>query len=137
MKKKIDIIVLSLVAVAFFAVAALNIYQPDRPTESQTEQRTLAKFPKFSFATLLDGSYFADIDLFVSDTFLAREELISFAKEWKLLYGLPAKDDDVHFITVNPQDTEGIDIDIPDITERESESESASRSRAGLSPTTL
>ncbi|MBR4292207.1 MAG: Ig-like domain-containing protein [Clostridia bacterium] len=124
MKKKIDIIVLSLVAVAFFAVAALNIYQPNRPTESQTEQRTLAKFPEFSVNALLDGSYFADIDLFVSDTFLAREELISFAKEWKLLYGLPANDDDVHFITVNPQDTEGIEIDIPEITERESESES-------------
>ncbi|MGN1442830.1 MAG: DHHW family protein [Acutalibacteraceae bacterium] len=50
---------------------------PLRPTYSEVEKRELAKFPKFSFTTLVSGSYFKDIDTWFADTFPFREGLIT------------------------------------------------------------
>lgn len=50
---------------------------PLRPSESAIEKRKLAVFPEFSVASLLDGSYFAGISLWFSDTFPLRDELVS------------------------------------------------------------
>lgn len=79
--KPIDKIVLAVVLVLLVCVSALNLLQTERPTVSVTENRTLATMPEFSVSTLLSGEYFADISAFLSDTFLARDTLVSISKK--------------------------------------------------------
>ncbi len=89
MKNKItDIVCLCAAALLFGAVAVLNIVQTDRPTVSETEQRELAKMPAFSLEALADGSYFQDLSLFFSDTFLYRDKLVGVSKEMDTLKGI-------------------------------------------------
>lgn len=47
-----------------------------RPKYSETEKRTLNKFPEFSFTALFSGDYFDDINLWYADTFPFRDKLI-------------------------------------------------------------
>ncbi|MBQ7929879.1 MAG: hypothetical protein IJ334_02535 [Clostridia bacterium] len=89
MKNKIvDIVCLCMAALLFGGVALLNIVQTDRPTVSETEQRELAKMPEFSLEALADGSYFQDLSLFFSDTFLYRDKLVGVSKEMDTLKGI-------------------------------------------------
>ena len=85
--KKIDIITLLLVAVLFGGVACANLFQTDRPTESIEEKRTLQTLPEFSWKNLADGTYFSEWALYVSDTFIGRETLVSLAKKMDTLMG--------------------------------------------------
>ncbi len=81
-----------LVAISFFTVmvagAAVALVLPLRPSYSETEKRELTKFPEFSAAALLDGSYFDSISTWYADTFPFRETLISFNSKIKSLYGV-------------------------------------------------
>ena len=86
--KVVDIVCLSLVAVMFGSVALLSLFQPNRPTESAMEQRTLAVMPEFSVESLADGSYFAGISSFISDTFLGRDSLVGISKKMDTLRGI-------------------------------------------------
>ena len=89
MKTKIvDIVCLCLVAAMFGSVALLNVFQPDRPTESAMEQRTLAVMPEFSMTALADGSYFSGISSFISDTFLWRDSLVVLSRKMDTLRGI-------------------------------------------------
>lgn len=85
--KIVDIVCVSVVAVIFGSVAALNLLQTDRPTESVAEKRKLAEMPEFSWQTLIDGSYFAGVSSFISDTFIERDRLVNAAKEMDTLKG--------------------------------------------------
>lgn len=87
--KRIDKITLVLVAVLFGLVTGANLFQPNRPTESELEQRTLAKVPAFSLTALTDGSYFSGWSSFFSDTFLGRDALVDLSKEMDTLMGIP------------------------------------------------
>ncbi len=87
--KRIDKITLSILAVLFGIVTLANALQPDRPTESVLEQRTLAKMPAFSLTALADGSYFSGWSAFISDTFIGRDTLVDLAKEMDMLMGIP------------------------------------------------
>lgn len=79
-------------SVPFFAVLALLTVVawilPLRPEVSESEKRRLKEFPTFSTEALLDGSYFAGIDDWFSDTFPFRESWITAAREFKSAYGL-------------------------------------------------
>lgn len=86
--KKVDLVCLIVVSVLFGSVAICNLIQPDRPTESVMEQRTLQKKPAFSLTALADGSYFSDLALYVSDTFLCRETLTGVSKKLDSLMGV-------------------------------------------------
>ncbi len=72
----------------FGSVVLLNLIQPNRPTESAMEQRTLATMPEFSLTSLADGSYFSGISAFVSDTFLYRDNLVGLSKKMDTLRGV-------------------------------------------------
>lgn len=87
--KKIDTIAVITLAVLLTGVTAANLFQPNRPTESLLEQRTLAKVPTFSWSALADGSYFAGWSSFFSDTFLSRDTLVDLSKEMDTLMGVP------------------------------------------------
>lgn len=77
----VDKIMLILVAVAISAIALVNLFQTDRPTVSETENRNLATMPDFTMDALLDGSYFADIATFFSDTFIGRDPMVALSKK--------------------------------------------------------
>ncbi len=116
MKRKVDIITLIIVGALFASAVLFNAFQTDRPTVSVSEQRTLNKFPEFSVDSLTDGSYFAGISSFVSDTFIGREGLIGIANKVRTLYG--TNDSELSFISVENAETSDITLDIPDAAER-------------------
>ncbi len=100
--KKIDKITVIILAVLLTGVTAANLFQPNRPTESLLEQRTLAKVPTFSWSALADGSYFAGWSSFFSDTFLGRDTLVDLSKEMDTLMGVPyAGAGDEQFVLLN------------------------------------
>lgn len=71
-----------------FGLFAINIFQPNRPTVSEAEKRELAKFPEFSLESLADGSFFSGVSLFISDTFIFRDKLVTLSKELDSLKGI-------------------------------------------------
>ena len=104
-KKIIDIVCVSLVAVLFGGVAILNIAQKDRPTESESEKRTLAKMPEFTWEALKDGSYFSGITAFISDTFIKRDEIVDLSKEMDTLKGFDYSiDGEDNFVLLSPME---------------------------------
>ena len=103
MKNKIvDIICVCLVFVVFGSVACLNLLQPDRPERSEVEGRELARLPEFSVKTLLDGTYFSDVSLFISDTFLYRDDLVTLSKKMDTLRGMNYTIGDGNFVILGP-----------------------------------
>ena len=69
-------------------LSVLSWILPLRPTYSDFEKRELTQFPAFSVQSLLDGSYFDQIDLWFSDTFPFRDALITGNSYVKKLYGI-------------------------------------------------
>lgn len=86
--KRVDLICLLVAGTLFGGVTIVNLVQPHRPTESAMEQRTLQKMPTLSLKALADGTYFSDLALFVSDTFVGRESLTSISKKLDSLMGV-------------------------------------------------
>ena len=83
----IDKLMLILVILAIGTLVLLNLFQPQRPTYSETENRNLATMPEFSIGSLLDGSYFSDVATYFSDTFYQRDRLVSLSKYMDRLKG--------------------------------------------------
>lgn len=100
--KPIDKLMLILVAAAILVLALLNVFQTDRPTVSESENRNLAAWPEFKIADVASGKYFSDIAAFFSDTFFGREAMVNFSKELDKLKGF--FDDDFSVI-INPNPT--------------------------------
>ncbi len=81
-----------LVVISFFVLlfsgAAIALYLPLRPTYSDSEKRELTKFPEFSAAALMDGSYFNGISTWYADTFPFREVFMNVNSRIKSFYGI-------------------------------------------------
>ncbi len=65
--------------IAVFIFAGLCLVLLNRPTESESEKRTLAEKPTFSLASFMSGEYTSDFTTWFSDTVPAREALVSIA----------------------------------------------------------
>ncbi len=100
--KPIDKIVLIVVATAVLTLALLNLFQAERPTFSENENRQLATWPEFRLDDLVSGKYFSDISAFFSDTFYRREEMVDLSKKLDSLKGI--LDDDFSII-IDPNPT--------------------------------
>ena len=77
-------------AVFFGTLAALcliGIFLP-RPDESEIEKRKLTEFPRFTWGSFWDGSWFSGIDTWYADTYPLREALIAGNKAVQSLYGV-------------------------------------------------
>ena len=64
---------------------------------SVDEKRTLKQFPVLSEESLLSGKYFEDIDLYYSDNFIYRNDIIEFASELKQYKGI--KNEEIQYFT--------------------------------------
>ena len=103
MKKIIDIVSLSLVAVVVGGIAVLNVAQAERPTVSEMENRKLAEMPEFTLGGLFDGSYFKGISAYISDTFPERDQLVALSKKMDVLKGFDYKiGDGGSFVVLDP-----------------------------------
>ena len=79
MRKGSQIAQIAVFLLVLFAVPVLYLILPDRDV-SETENRTLAQKPAFSWQALLSGSYTADVDRWLTDQMPGRDE-------WIALYG--------------------------------------------------
>ena len=71
-----------------FLLALIGLLLPLRPKVSALEKRELEKWPRFTLASVWDGSYFSQISTWYADTFPFREKLISADARVKNLYGM-------------------------------------------------
>ena len=85
--KIISLALCSLIIAAGFLTGFMN----ERPVMSEIEQRNLAVFPEFSMDSFFDGSYFSDINLWYSDSYPLREQMIGANSSVKDLYGIKTK----------------------------------------------
>lgn len=86
--KAVDIVCLCIVGALFGTAVMLNLIQPNRPVESLTEQRKLAEMPEFTWESLADGSFFAGVSEFISDTFIYRDQIVGVSKKMDTLRGV-------------------------------------------------
>ena len=109
MKKKnkvkfITDIICGAAVIGFFGtVAVINLFQTNRPTISESEKRTLAAMPEFSWQSLTDGSFFSDTARHISDTFIGRDTLVGYSKKLDSYTGVKMKlGDDEEFVLLSP-----------------------------------
>ncbi len=77
MNKKIkNMIVVGSFIIILYGLLFINIFTPDKEI-SYSERRTLAKKPKGTISSLLDGDYFEDYEKYLLDQFVFREEFRS------------------------------------------------------------
>lgn len=79
-------IVLFILAMAIFFVIGLLFFL--RPKTSETEKRTLTKFPELSASEFLSGEWTANINLWYADTYPLRESMIKANRKLESLYGI-------------------------------------------------
>ncbi|MDO5402083.1 MAG: DHHW family protein [Eubacteriales bacterium] len=68
--------------------AVVSMLLPLRPKESSYEKRMLTSFPKFTVKDFVDGTYFADVEMWFSDTFPFRDQLIVCSEAVDSMYGI-------------------------------------------------
>lgn len=82
-------IVLQVQIVALFLVVCfiLGAFLPLRQTFSEEEKRELTKFPTLTFETLMDGSFFSQLELWYADTYPFRQAWINVNSAFSSLFG--------------------------------------------------
>lgn len=76
------------VIVAIAVVFAVAGYVMKRPTESLTEKRKLASFPKLTADGIMDGSFFKGVETWYTDTYPLREPMIATNADITAFYGM-------------------------------------------------
>ena len=74
--------------ITLFLCFLIGLLFPLRPTTSALEKRELTKFPKITWATFWDGSYFSQISEWYADTYPFRENLLGAYHRLQEFYGL-------------------------------------------------
>ncbi len=86
-RRRADFISLTIMGSVFAAVVLLNLFQFNRPTESEVEKRKLASFPTLTYEALVSGEFTDGINKFFADTFVFREKIVSASKKLDSLMG--------------------------------------------------
>ena len=88
--KKLCLIFNIIIVLGLLSVGVISLVDTDR-TVSIVENRTLASRPEFSISALLDGSYISELETYYSDTFPARETLMTYNKTLNGFYRYSGK----------------------------------------------
>ena len=122
-KRTASIITTSVFLALFIGIGAVSLIL-ERPTVSETENRELEVFPKFSLESYLNGSFTAQLDKYFTDTVPFRDTLNEYASVLENAKGIPSP----QFYgvkIVNPESAEMSDALEPDtLTEPEIRDES-------------
>ena len=94
-------------AVLLVCLSVFALLLPLRPHYSQSENRTLSPFPRFSFSSLFSGKYFDEIAVWYADTFPMRDKFISmnaylsdtYGQKEIRIHGKVEKADDIPTVT--------------------------------------
>jgi len=86
MTKLMQRITAALFCLFFAGFGLLHLILPDR-TFSPVENRNLSQLPEFSWKTLVDGSYTADLETYLADQFPLRDSWIGLKTGYTLLLG--------------------------------------------------
>ena len=123
--KKIYTILLSVVLAAMLLVGLISLLDKD-PTRSESENRELAKKPKFSLSALFDGSYISALETYYADTFPMRETLLAANRTLnKFYYYSGSGEDTVLVISGNTgaeqggQSLDSVLQQTPDVTQKQ------------------
>ena len=84
--KKTKYIFISIFLVFIFVFAVLLAALPKKDY-SENEKRVLSLFPSFSVEALFDGTWFKDIETFVSDQFPFRDAFVGINSYFNLITG--------------------------------------------------
>lgn len=79
-----------------FVVIAVCMIVIKRPKISDTENRTLAKWPSFSFSDYFSGEYTSGIENFYNDTVPGREKFKEWTADIRSLFGLRSEEVKIH-----------------------------------------
>lgn len=90
--KRINVIACAL---TFMAIAVCLIILK-RPEISEIENRTLAKWPDFSFADYFSGKYTSDIENYYNDTVPGRETFKNLTASIRNLFGIQSQEVKIH-----------------------------------------
>ncbi len=101
-RKKADRRCLAVVAVVFGLIAVFNMFQFNRPTESEVEKRKLAEFPRLTFDSFVSGDFTEGINLYFADTFLFRDSVVALSKKLDSLKGYELDLGDGGFVVLDP-----------------------------------
>lgn len=88
-KRAASIIITSVFLALFIGIGAVSLIL-ERPTVSETENRELETFPKFSLASYLNGSFAAQLDKYFTDTVPFRDTLNEYAAVLENAKGIPS-----------------------------------------------
>ena len=99
--RKTDVRCILICAAVLFLISLVNIFQFNRPTESEVEKRKLAEFPEFSFASLMSGDFFEGINSFFADTFVGRDSIVALSKKLDSLRGYDYNVGDGSFVILD------------------------------------
>ncbi len=117
-------VVLQIQIVSLFLVLCflLGAFLPLRQTFSEEEKRELTKFPTPTFETLMDGSFFSQLELWYADTYPFRQAWIDVNSAFSSLFGkndeqfvgtLPSGGEDIP--TVKTDDLDWLNPSIPSV----------------------
>jgi hypothetical protein len=71
----------------------INLFNTNKSTISELENRALQQMPEFSFHALYSGSYFCDIESFFSDTFVFRDNFVLVSHDLREALALAKQED--------------------------------------------
>lgn len=100
-RRRTDVICIAVCAAVLFTVSAVNIFQPNRPTQSQVEKRDLASFPTLSLQSLVSGEFTDGINAFFADTFIGRDSIVALSKKLDTLRGYDYSVGNGSFVILN------------------------------------
>lgn len=86
MKKAMQITTAVIFCAFIAGFGLLHLILPDR-SFSSTENRNLAELPEFSWDALVDGSFTADLEKYLSDQFPMRDDWMGFKARYEYLLG--------------------------------------------------
>lgn len=75
-----------------FALVTISLYVFERPTVSNIENRTLAKFPEFNTSTFFSGKYTDEISDWFNDTVPCRDTFKNISSNMKNMMGISSGD---------------------------------------------
>ncbi|MDE6132200.1 MAG: hypothetical protein K2G04_02315, partial [Oscillospiraceae bacterium] len=99
-RRKVSDIIYVVLTLTLFAFLGVSMFIFPRSTESELENRELAKFPKFSFESFASGEYTHAISTYFSDTVPYRDDLMVVSSIIRNMTGFRLNNIKFHNVTV-------------------------------------